>query len=240
MMKQYRWMGAIYAIAFALLYLLVFLLFPPSAALHVLQTCRTSAQSFIVNFATAPVSYFEIWNYILLQERLLKHAILYGAKLQLIILNFIVVQLLIFGTFAYFHTKRKTHAFNAHKVFWSGIFATYMFMAIVSLLNSCGTGTSIMGVSLTSILLVCVGYDLFYSAYKGAKLTSSILQILALLFLVVMMFSYLLSPVIHLSGLALFILILYVWDRQFRKELTKVFSYVVKRISAIGLKHDIS
>ena len=234
-----RWAGAIYAIAFALLYLFVLLLLPPNAALHVLNTCRTSAQSFAVNFATAPVSYFEILNYILTQEILLKHVMSYTEELQLIIQNFVGVELLIFGVFAYFHAKRKTHAFNVHKIFWSGVFATYALMAIESL-NKCGTGTSIIGVSLTSILLVCIGYDLFYSAYKGAKLTSSILQILVLLFLVVMMFSSLLSPVIHLSGLALFIMILYVWDRQFRKELTKAFSYLVKRISAIGLKHDIS
>ena len=218
--------GAIYAITFALLYMVVFLLFPPNAALHMLQTCRTSVQSFAVNFIAAPVSYFEILNYTLGQESLLKHAMSYDEELLLVFLNFIVVELLIFWTFAYFHAERKTHTFNAHKVFWSGTFATYALVAIESL-NKCGTGTSIIGVSLTSILLVSIGSDLFHSELRGAKLSSLILPTIALWFFVVMLIGYLMSPIVHLSGLALFVLILYFWDRSFRRELTKLLKYVI-------------
>ena len=221
--------GAIYAITFALLYMVVFLLFPPNAALHMLQTCRTSVQSFAVNFIAAPVSYFEILNYTLGQESLLKHAMSYDEELLLVFLNFIVVGLLIFWAFAYFHAKRKTHTFNAHKVFWSETFATYALVAIESL-NKCGTGTSIIGVSLTSILLVCIGSDLFHSARKAAKLSSQILPILAFGLLGAMFVSYLSIPIIHLSGLALFVLILYFWDRSFRGELTKLLKYVILSI----------
>ena len=230
-----KWTGAIYAITFALLYMVVFLLFPPNAALHVLQTCRTSVQSFAVNFVAAPVSYFEILNYILGQESLLKHVMSYDEELLLVFLNFIVVELLIFWAFAYFHAKRKTHTFNAHKVFWSGTFATYALVAIESL-NKCGTGTSIIGVSLTSILLVCISSDLFHSELRGAKLSSLILPTLAYVFLGTMFVSYLSRPIIHLSGLALFVLILYAWDKPFKEEFTKLLSGTVKRISVLCRK----
>ena len=65
-------MGDIYAITFALLYMVVFLLFPPNAALHVLQTCRTSVQSFFIEFITAPVSYFGVLEHTAKLEILLK------------------------------------------------------------------------------------------------------------------------------------------------------------------------
>lgn len=227
--------GTIYAITFALLYMVVFLLFPPNAALHVLQTCRTSVQSFAVNFVAAPVSYFEILNYILGQESLLKHVMSYDEELLLVFLNFIVVELLIFLAFAYFHAKMKTHTFNAHKVFWSGTFATYALVAIESL-NKCGTGTSIIGVSLTSILLVCISSDLFHSELRGAKLSSLILPTLAFVLLGTMFVSYLSRPIIHLSGLALFVLILYAWDKPFKEEFTKLLSSTAKRISVLCQK----
>ena len=70
-LDKFMW-GIIYAITFALLYMVVFLLFPPNAALHVLQTCRTSVQSFFIEFITAPVSYFGVLEHTAKLEILLK------------------------------------------------------------------------------------------------------------------------------------------------------------------------
>ncbi|MCL4373911.1 hypothetical protein M1367_03485 [Candidatus Marsarchaeota archaeon] len=135
----------------------------------------------------------------------------------------------------YFHAKRATHAYNVHKVIWSGIFATYLLAAIEAPFV-CGTGTSIIGVSIASILFVCIGFDLFRSPIKGAKPPSQILRIPALGFLGAMLFAYLMSSIVHLSGLALFILILYFWDRQFRKEFTTVLEFIVGKIGGIRNK----
>ena len=230
-----RWIGAAYAIAFALLYLLVFLLFPPNLALHILQTCRTSMQGLAVNFAVAPISYFEVLVYILKLQHLLGHAIPYGEVMQLLLLNFVAVELLIFGSFAYFYAKRRAHAYNAQKVFWSGVFASYMLVAIEALYG-CGTGTSIIGVSLTSILLACVGSDLFHAARNGEKLTSQALRVLAFAFLATMLVGYLLSPIVHLSGLALFITILFIWDKSFRKDLLAILTLFAQKIGLFGTK----
>jgi len=81
-----------------------------------------------------------------------------------------------------------------------------------------------------------VSSDLFHAARNGEKLTSQALRILAFAFLATMLVGYLLSPIVHLSGLALFITILFIWDKSFRKDLLAILTLFAQKIGLFGTK----
>lgn len=205
-------MGLMYSLGFSLLYLAVLLLVPPSSAVSILKTCRTSLESFGINFASAPVSYFEVLIY------LGQHGINSLVETEsLLISNFIIVSMLIAYAFTYFPRRAGGFGFSPHKIVWSGVLATYVFsLGSLLLSGKCGTGTSIIGISLSTILLACIWSETEGMLKKRSK--PSILRIVLFSLLLAFWLSYLLEPFVHLSGLFAFIAILALWDRRFRKK----------------------
>ena len=205
-------MGLVYSLGFSALYLAVLLLVPPSSAVSILKTCRTSLESFGINFVSAPVSYFEILIY------LGQHSITSMLETELLIIsNFLIVSMLITYTFTYFSKRSGSFGFNPHKILWSSVLATYVFsLGSLLLTGKCGTGTSIIGISLSTILLACIWSETEGMLKKRSK--PSILRIVLFSLLLAFWLSYLLEPFVHLSGLFAFIAILALWDRRFRKK----------------------
>jgi len=203
---------AVYSIGFALLYLAVLLIIPPSNALTILNTCASSSGSMATNLLSAPVSYFEV-----LVFAVKYHISTTSGIWPLFLFNFFFVDLIVLYSFFYFSKSTQSHAFNPHKTIWSGVAATYLLSLVYAAINRCGTGTSIIGFSISVVLLFCIGYDIVRA--KKERAGAPLRTIVLFAFIFAFSIGYLAEPIIHLSGLLIFVILLSLWDKNFKAGL---------------------
>ncbi len=219
--NNFLYYGAAYGLGFTILYFIVYLLIPPIAAISFLNVCMT-AKGMLINVITSPISYLEI-------VYMIDHDIYSLSTLvSLVLLNFITIALLIYYSFIFF--SKRSNSFNPHKIIWSSIIATYIFSLINILFHMCGTGTSIIGISLSTILLAFLIPDLINVHKRRLKL--SFKKVVLFSFIMTLWISYFLKPVVHLFGLLIFLVVLSLWDRNFRYVfiafLSRIYKYAVE------------
>lgn len=112
--------------------------------------------------------------------------------------------------------RAGTKGVNPHKVLWSAVGATYVLGIIDIAFHKCGTGTSIIGVSLSAILLFYMSNDMLRNRKQGKATPALIIVIFSFIFVFFVLYFY--NPIIHLSGLLIFIVLLSGWDDNFRKN----------------------
>ena len=204
--------ASVYAILFLVSYLAVLHFFPYNQAVNIINSCPTNSTAHYTNLLIAPVSYFEM--IISVQTyHLTGSAISY-----LLISNLAFVVIGIYATVIYLNdfSVRYRRKFNVNKLMLATILATW---ALCLTLIPCGTGISIIGVSLS----LFTGLVIFKDARQLKA--SGLMQhgfrvwvyVIADALLLVIVASYLLSgPIQHLLGLAFFALVLLVIEPQFR------------------------
>lgn len=212
--------ASVYSILFLILYLAVLHFFPYGQAVNIIKSCTTNSTAHYTNLIVAPVSYFEILI-IVNKDHLTGSAIPY-----LLISNLTFVIIGIYATVIYLNdfSVRYKRKFNVNKILLATILATW---ALCLSFFPCGTGISIIGVSLS----LFTGLVIFKDARQlkarglmqhGFKVSVYVITDALLLTIVV---SYLLSgPIQHLLGLGFFALILFLIEPPFRDIVKSLFA----------------
>jgi hypothetical protein len=211
--------ASVYAIVFLLLYLTVLHFFPYNQAVGIINSCPTNSTAHYTNLLIAPVSYFEM--IIIVQELHLTGT----AITWLLISNLAFVAIGIYATVIYLNdfSIRYKRKFNVNKLILSSVAATWLLSLT---LIPCGTGISIIGVSLnlfTGLAIFKDGRQLKAQGLmqRGHRLWAYVLADVVLL---VIAASYLISgPIQHTLGLVLFALILFLAEPPFRDMVKGVF-----------------
>jgi hypothetical protein len=215
--------GLAYSILFLLLYLLVLHIFPGPAAVSIINSCPTNATARYTNLVIAPVSYFEMI--------IITHAyhITGSGVPELLITNliFVIVGIMAIVLFCNDLSSKYKGKFNANKIILSSVLATW---ALCLTFIPCGTGISIIGVSLNLFVGICIFKEMLYLS-KRRKISRGTLLVYvatAVLTLTIAL-SYIVSgPAQHLLGLGFFILILAIIEPNFRKIIINLFKPVVE------------
>ena len=204
--------GCAYSILFLLLYLLVLHVFPGSAAVSILNSCSTNSTVRYINLIIAPVSYFEMM--IITQAYHITGA---GISYLLITnLAFVIIGILAGVLFYNDFSLKYKRAFNVNKVILSSVLATW---ALCLTFIPCGTGISIIGISLNLFTGIGLFKDGRYLRRQGKMVGKTFFVYLtASVLTLTIVVSYIISgPVQHLLGLGFFILILAIIEPSFRK-----------------------
>ncbi len=212
--------ASIYAILFLILYLAVFHFFPYNQAVDIIKSCPTNFTAHYTNLLLAPVSYFEM--IIIVQTyHLTGSAISY-----LLISNLAFVAIGIYATVIYLNdfSVRYRRKFNVNKLILATILATW---ALCLTFIPCGTGISIIGVSLSLFTGLVIFKDARQLKARGLMRHGFRLwfYVVVELLLLVIAASYLLSgPIQHLLGLSFFALILFLIEPPFRDIVKGLFA----------------
>ncbi|MEM0202141.1 MAG: hypothetical protein QXR73_03100 [Candidatus Micrarchaeaceae archaeon] len=212
--------ASVYAIIFLLLYLTVLHFFPYNQAVGIINTCLTNSTARYTNLLIAPVSYFEM--IITVQEfHLTGQAVswLFSSNLAFVVIG-IYATVIYLNDFSVKYRKK----FNVNKLIIASVIATW---ALSLTLIPCGTGISIIGVSLNLFTGLAIFKDGLQLKAQGLmqRWPRVLAYVIADAPLLVIVISYLISgPIQHLLGLCLFALILFLIEPYFR--------YVVKGLFA--------
>ncbi len=210
--------ASVYSVLFLLLYLLVIQLFPGASAVSIINSCPINQTSRYTNLIIAPVSYFEM---IIVTQ----YYHITGVDISyLIITNLAFVIIGIFATVLFYNdfSLKYKRRFNVNKIILSAVLATW---ALCLTLIPCGTGISIIGVSLSLFVGIGIFKDGRYLLSQGKMdgRTRFKYVVSAGLMLAIAV-SYVISgPVQHLLGLSFFILILALIESNFRNMLIGLF-----------------
>ncbi len=205
--------GCFIATVFLFLYLQVIKTYPASTAIQLLETCTTNATSRSIIFNTAPVSYFEL---IILASKF--HLTSTLDIDWLITLNSIFVALLLLFAYVYFDLYlKRVKGLKAYNLIVSAILATYLLNTLNwYAFQQCGTGTSIIGFSMASSLLVIMSLD--FRTYKqkdfGKITRTKWLYALLFAFAAANFIGDLLAGFIHLEGLIIFVILFLLLDTK--------------------------
>ena len=210
--------GCTYSIIFLLLYLLVLHIFPVTSAVSIINSCPTNSTAHLTNLIIAPVSYFEML--IITQTY---HITGSGITYLLITnLSFVIIGILAVVLFYNDLSAKYKRTFNVNKVILSSVIATW---ALCLTLIPCGTGISIIGVSLNLFAGLGLFKDGLYLRRQGKMIGKTILMYTgATVITLTIAASYIISgPIQHLLGLGFFILILALIEPSFRKIVVGIF-----------------
>lgn len=206
-----------YSVIFLLLYLLVLHLFPGDAAISIINSCTSNATARFTNFVIAPFSYFEM---LILTSA--NHITGIGIPI-LLISNLLFVVVGIFAIVLYYNdfSIRYRHAFGVNKIIFSSILATW---ALCLTFIPCGTGISIIGVSLNLFAGIGIFKDARFlrsqGKMHGPTLHAYVAAATVTLFIAA---TYIVSgPIQHVLGIVWFIIILCLIDGNFRKMIRNI------------------
>ena len=204
--------ASVYAIIFLLLYLAVLHVFAYNQAVSIINACPTNPTARYTNLLIAPVSYFEI--IITVQEFHLT-----GTSISwLLSSNLAFVVIGIYATVIYLNdfSVRYRRKFNVNKLILATVLATW---ALCLTLIPCGTGISIIGISLNLFTGLAIFKDGRQLKAQGLMQHGSRLwtYVIADVLLLTIIASYLISgPIQHFLGLGFFALILLAIEPPFK------------------------